>query len=687
MTESLGIVWRRNLVCSCVVFFLAASLLFTPAAAPGDSFAAPATTSQTAESAEVISHAPVAVFSPKTLRTARAIFENINDNRWKAARRKAAKLGDPLLETLVQWLDLERDGKQSFEEISAFIGAHPGWPRLRTLIAHAEEAITDATPDTLVLAWFDSHRPITTNGLVRYGEALLREGRDTEGIGIIRRAWIEGNFGYRQERTFISRHHKRWTREDNWTRLDRLLWEGKLKAARRTMRRVDKDLQVLAEARLRLRLNRGGVDWAIRRVPAHLLHDPAFLYERLRWRRRHDRDNAKEILEELPFDLAHLQLWWIERAAVVRQTLAKGNISAAYQLASNHRQIEGASFAEAEWLSGWVALRFLHDNETALNHFTKLYDSVRYPISRSRAAYWAARAAESLGRAELQQGWYAKAVEFPTTFHGQLATARLEGKIPLSLPPDPLPTSQERERFNNIDLVRVVRMLGEIGEYKQIKPFVIHLNDIVTTPGERALVADLAYNNERLDVAVKVARQAIRNGVNLVSRGYPIFTQVDRDHHETPLILALMRQESGFDSYAKSRTGARGLMQIMPATAKSIARKLNVPYSKSRLITDPGYNLMLGHAYISNLLNRYDNSYVLALAAYNAGPKWVKRWRRDNGDPRSHDVDALDWIERIPLAETRNYIQRVLSNLQVYRIRLNTPQAAWSLENDLHYRD
>ncbi|MBV28765.1 MAG: lytic murein transglycosylase, partial [Rhodospirillaceae bacterium] len=162
---------------------------------------------------------------------------------------------------------------------------------------------------------------------------------------------------------------------------------------------------------------------------------------------------------------------------------------------------------------------------------------------------------------------------------------------------------------------------------------------------------------------------------------------VDRDHHETPLILALMRQESGFDSYAKSRTGARGLMQIMPATAKSIARKLNVPYSKSRLITDPGYNLMLGHAYISNLLNRYDNSYVLALAAYNAGPKWVKRWRRDNGDPRSHDVDALDWIERIPLAETRNYIQRVLSNLQVYRIRLNTPQAAWSLENDLHYRD
>lgn len=688
--------WGRNLVGARAALLLGAAFPLVAATAQdglsADSSAVPGATHQTGvESTETAPSAPALelnpALNPETLKTARAVFKDINGNRWKAARRKATKSGDPLLQSLVQWLDLKREVEHGFEEIAAFIETHPGWPQLRTLTTRAEEAMTDATSDTLVLAWFAAHPPLTAKGLIRYGEALLRQDWEAEGTAVIRRAWIEGNFGYRRERTFIARHHKRWTREDNWNRLDRLLWEGKLKAARRTMRRVDKDRQALAEARLRLRLNRGGVDWAIRHVPAYLLGDPGFLYERLRWRRGRNRDDAREILVAPPFDPVHPELWWTEREAVTRQALAKGDISVAYRLASAHKQVEGAGFAGAEWLSGWIALRFLHNDEAALNHFTRLYANVLYPISRSRAAYWAARAAESMGRNELAQGWHAKAAEFPTTFHGQLAATRLKGETPPSLPPDPLPTAQEREQFNALDLVRVVRLLGEIGEYKQIKPFVIHLNDLVTAPGELALVADLAHDNGRPDVAVKVARRAIRNGVNLVSRGYPVPAQIYGDHPETPLLLALMRQESSFDSFAQSHAGARGLMQIMPATAKNVARRLNVPYSKTRLMTDPGYNLMLGRAYISGLLDQYDDSYVLALAAYNAGPKRVKRWLRDNGDPRLPDVDTLDWIERIPFSETRTYIQRVLGNLQVYRMRLDTPQMAWSLEDDLHYRN
>ncbi len=695
MTGSLKIVWGmmrgRNLIGGCAAFLLVTAGSFVPS--PGE----PALAQDAAANAvplpapkpESSSSQPSnpQPINPETLRTARAIFKDIKVERWNAAQRKAAGSGDSLLVSLVQWLDLRRGDKHSFEEITAFIETHPGWPLLRTLTTLAEEAMTDATSDTLVLAWFAAHPPLTIKGLIRHGEALLREGREAEGTAIIRRTWIEGNFGYRQRRTFIARHHKRWTHEDNWARLDRLLWEGKLKAARRTMRRVDKDRQALAEARLRLRLNRGGVDWAIRHVPAYLLGDAGFQYERLRWRRRRERDDAREILSSLPFDLAHPELWWKERAAVTRQALVKGDISVAYQLASSHKQLEGASFAEAEWLSGWIALRFLHDGEAALNHFTRLYGNVLYPVSRSRAAYWAARAAQSLGRSELAQGWYAKAAEFLTTFHGQLAATQIKSKTAPSLPPDPVASAQERERFNALDLVRLVRLLGEIGEYKRIKPFAIHLNDLASTPGERALVADLAHDNGRPDVGVKIARQATRNGVNLVSRGYPIPTQFDKDHPETPLLLALMRQESSFDSFAKSHAGARGLMQIMPATAKNVARRLNVPYSKTRLMTDPGYNLMLGRAYISGLLDKYDDSYVLALAAYNAGPNRVKRWLRNNGDPRSPQVDTLDWIERIPFSETRTYIQRVLGNLQVYRMRLNSPQMAWSLKNDLHYQN
>ena len=200
-------------------------------------------------------------------------------------------------------------------------------------------------------------------------------------------------------------------------------------------------------------------------------------------------------------------------------------------------------------------------------------------------------------------------------------------------------------------------------------------------------MADLIHDNGRPDVGVTIARDAIRSGVNLVSRGYPIPAQFDRNHPETPLLLALIRQESSFDSFAKSHAGARGLMQIMPPTAKYVAQKLKVPYSKIRLMTDPEYNIMLGRAYISSLLRQYDGSYVLALAAYNAGPKRVRRWLRDNGDPRSAEVDTLDWIESIPFSETRTYIQRVLGNLQVYRMRLSKPQMALSLENDLHYQN
>ena len=689
-----GMVSGSNPVGICVALLLAAAGAFV--LTPGESTLAregdSATPTPVSGELELAAHAaetptPPSTFSPATLRAARAVFKKINGENWTAARRQAASSDDPLLVSLVQWLDLKRGSKHSFKEISAFITTHPGWPLLKTFAALAEKATTGITSDALVLAWFAAHPPITTTGRVRYGEALLRKGREAEGTDIIRRVWIEGNFGYRQERTFINRHHKLWTREDNWARLDRLLWEGKHKVARRTMRRVDKDRKALAEARLRLRLNRGGVDWAIRHMPAHLLGDLGFLYERLRWRRKHGRDDAREILDALPFDLVHLELWWKEREAVIRQALAKGDIPAAYQLASSQKQLEGASFAEAEWLAGWIALRFLHNDEAALNHFTRLYGNVHYSVSRSRAAYYAARAAENLGRNELTQEWHAKAAEFLTTFHGQLAVARLKNEKAPSLPPDPLATAQEREQFNTLEMARVVRLLGKIGEYKQIKPFAIHLNDLVSTPGELALVTDLVHDNGRPDVGVIIARGAIRSGVNLMSRGYPIPAQFDRNHPETPLLLALIRQESSFDSFAQSHAGARGLMQIMPPTAKNLARRLNVPYSKIRLKTDPKYNVMLGQAYISSLLRQYDGSHVLALAAYNAGPKRVKRWLRDNGDPRSAEVDTLDWIESIPFSETRTYVQRVLGNLQVYRMRLSNPKMAWSLENDLHYRN
>ena len=289
------------------------------------------------------------------------------------------------------------------------------------------------------------------------------------------------------------------------------------------------------------------------------------------------------------------------------------------------------------------------------------------------------------GQDTLANAWFEKSAQFPTTFHGQLAAAHLHPQKGLTFPLRLIPGESERATFEAKELTRVVRLMARMDMADEIKPFILKLYDETKTPAEHALVADLALDTERPDLAVKIARKSIRDGVNLIERGYPIPLEIAGGKPETALLLALMRQESGFRSGAKSHAGARGLMQIMPATARNVAKRLNIPYSKSRLMSDPDYNLTLGRAYIGNLVNRYDGSYVLALAAYNAGPQRVKRWIKENGDPRTKEVDALDWIELIPFNETRTYVQRVLGNLQVYRQRLSQSQVVLMLEDDLHY--
>ncbi|MBT5658828.1 MAG: hypothetical protein HOJ02_01610, partial [Rhodospirillaceae bacterium] len=342
---------------------------------------------------------PPPVLATAEHETAAQVFQAIKKKNWRKARALARNIENETFKSLILWLDYKRPkGDHSFADIAAFLNAHPDWPQRRTLQARAEEAMTDGTNDLNVIAWFNANPPITTHGKVRFAEALLRSDDKDKGIELIRQTWREGNFGYRQERTFIARHRKnqertfiarhrkKWTKADNIARLDRLLWEGKFSAAQRTVRRLPKEYQILAEARMRLRKNRGGVDWAIRRMSPELIDDPGFQYERLRWRRKRGRDDAVEILFAQPDDPLHRNMWWTERQNVARQTLAKGDVSLAYRLASEHRQKPGnAAYAEAEWLAGWIALRFLDNSQQALDHFTRLYENVRYPVSLSRA--------------------------------------------------------------------------------------------------------------------------------------------------------------------------------------------------------------------------------------------------------------------------------------------------------------
>lgn len=336
---------------------------------------------------------------------------------------------------------------------------------------------------------------------------------------------------------------------------------------------------------------------------------------------------------------------------------------------------------EAEWLSGWIALQFLKDSEVALNHFNRIRQKVKYPISLARASYWIGRASSLKGDKAAAVAAYRDAARHGTTYYGQLAAA--ENGIPVTLANrTPAPNPSDTAKFNDDERVRIVRMLKQVRAFGVIRHFTDKLIRETNDPVRQVLVARLAQDIDRRDHAVRVGRRAYRFNLPMPEIAYPILT-MSKSTPSLALSHAIIRQESNFDTSAISPAGARGLMQLMPRTAKDVARKLKVRYSLRRLTDSPSYNIRLGRAYLARLLSRFDGSYVLAIAAYNAGPGAAKRWVRENGDPREADVDVIDWIESIPYRETRNYVQRVMENIQVYRIRLGEAQLAEGIVRDL----
>ena len=420
---------------------------------------------------------------------------------------------------------------------------------------------------------------------------------------------------------------------------------------------------------------RRGVDRAIRQVPQALRSHPGLAFERVRWRRLKGKNaGARELLLDPPAELGRPGNWWFEQSYQIREAIKRRRFEGAYAIASKHGQTANGSFSEAEWLSGWLALRFLHRPEAAARHFQAMYDRVRYPISRARAAYWRARAAKASGDGEQAAEWFRRAAGHPATFYGQIAgkALSLDSRLPDA---EPAIAPEERERFEASPLVQAARILGEAGDFETMRTFVSHLSRRARTPGEHLLVSRLGLAYGATHISVGAAKRAWRNGVPLVSEAYPLAFGADdigrvSGPPELALLLGLARQESEMDPYALSRSGAKGLLQVMPATAREVSGRLGLAYSRSRLREDRGYNIALGSAYLAELLETFRGDRALALAAYNAGPNRVEEWLRIYGDPRSAEVDPIDWIELVPFAETRNYIQRVLESTAVYRYRL-----------------
>lgn len=605
----------------------------------------------------------------------RAAFSAIRDDRWSDARAAAARGRNDTARDLVRWhLVINRNTGATFEEIAAFLKSRPAWPYRARMIERAEEAMPADLPPARVAEWFDSYPPRSIEGRSRQISALAATGRGAEAKAKARETWRGTAMSAAEERRFLDAHGSLLEAGDHSARARDRLWADDTAAAARLLDRLSPGERALAEARIRLQRRQAGVDQAIKAVPSSLRDAPGLQFDRLRWRRQADLDEgARELLASQPEDLVRPEKWWRERAILTRRALHDGAVSAAYELASGHDGLDDVTLAEARWLAGYIAMRFLHEHELAARHFRALYEDVSTPISRARGAYWSGRAFDAMDRREEAGRWYRRAAEHGTTFYGQLAARRL-GLDAAMLTPQTPPSTETVERFHGGDLVRATRILGELGENRRIYPFVDALYEQSESVQQKMLVAQLAAYLGRPDIAVIVARRAAADGDVLVSDGYPI---VDLDPGAAPepaLVLALIRQESGFNPVAGSPAGAVGMMQLLPATAKRMAQRLGVPFDRYRLISDPSYNIRLGRAFLDELLRRYDGAYPMALAAYNAGPGRVDAWLDELGDPRrERDFDMVDWIELIPYRETRNYVQRVLEALVVYRATIDVP--------------
>ncbi len=614
-------------------------------------------------------------------------FAAVSNDRWADAMAIASKAKNPLPRKVILWLNLTRPGPgRSFDEITAFMAKNPKWPRMGTLQGQAERAMPEGIPAKSVIAWFNGRDPETPEGATRLVAALTATGAKDQAAKTARAAWMELDFDSDDEEPFLDVAAPYLRPADHVARLDLLLWNGDEDPAERMLDRVDDGYRLVAEARMKLADEAKGAEAALAAVPAKLKLDPGLVYETARyWRRQDEFQKAAAALDTPPLKARKPDKLWGEIENAARDALDEGSVSVAYRLAASHGSESGTAFADGEWLSGWIALRFLKEPDTAVRHFSNLYNGTTSVFSKARGAYWAGRAEEIRKNKKAADKWYKLASANLTVYYGQLAAMRLGTSTALRIKVEPKPTTKETNAFDKQELVRVIRTLNAIGVKERTRPFLIRLiNDADEKLPDYRMLAILARQSDQDDLALMAAKNARQNGAEMADYLFPVISVPSGGKVEPAFVLGLIRQESAFNAQAVSPAGAMGLMQLMPDTAAQVGKQLKVgKFKDSRLTADPKFNITLGRAYLDKLVDRFGGSYVLATAAYNAGPNRVRQWIDTYGDPREADTDVVDWIESIPFDETRNYVQRVMENLQVYRSRLTKGPSRLALDDDL----
>jgi soluble lytic murein transglycosylase len=614
-------------------------------------------------------------------------FAAVSKDRWADAMAIAAKAKNPLPRKVILWLNLTRPGPgRDFDDITSFMVKNPKWPRMGALQSQAERAMPEGTPAKSVIAWFNGRDPETPEGATRLVTALGATGATDQATKVARAAWMDLDFNSDDESDFLDAAGQYLRPADHVARLDLLLWDGDEDAAKRMLDRVDDGYRLVATARMKLADEAKGAEAALAAVPAKLKLDPGLVYETARyWRRQDEFQKAAAALDTPPLKARKPDKLWGEIENAARDALDEGSVSVAYRLAASHGSESGTAFADGEWLSGWIALRFLQEPDTAVRHFSNLYNGTSSVFSKARGAYWAGRAEEIRKNKKAADKWYKLAAGNLTVYYGQLAAMRLGTSTALRIKVEPKPTAKETAVFDKNEMVRAIRALNAIGVKERTRPFLVRLiNDANDKLPEYRMLAILARQSGQDDLALMAAKNARQNGAEMADYLFPVISVPAGGKVEPAFVLGLIRQESAFNAQAVSPAGAMGLMQLMPDTAQQIGKQLKVgKFKDSRLTSDPKFNITLGRAYLDKMVDRFGGSYLLATAAYNAGPNRVRQWMDTYGDPRQADTDVVDWIESIPFDETRNYVQRVMENLQVYRSRLTKGPSRLALDDDL----
>lgn len=603
---------------------------------------------------------------------------------------------DPLVRRMLQWKWASAsDAPLYFNDIAQALNELQGWPGRASMRTRAEQAIMTSrlTPQERITFLGSDNGPVTGDGRMALAIALRDAGQRSEGVELARAAWREDALTTEMEDRALSEFSSSFSAEDHAARVDGLLWRNQHTAARRLMPRISSADRAVANARIAMQSRqRRGLQAAVDAVPNSRADNPGFLFDRAQFRRR--AGNPEEALplmvqiDPRQAPAAARPEIFTERRLYVSRSLRARNYRQAYALVSNHGLTSGEGFADAEWMAGWLSLRFLNNPQRAREHFSHLSENVSSPVSLSRALYWRAEAEHALNNTAEAERLLNEAARFNFTYYGQLAATRGNRTATLSLPETSRVSDDARNRFENRELVRALRLMTEVGTQRDFESIAFYLDDTLDDPMELELLSQMAREQSYTRTALRSAKAGLFRNVVATNAAYPTLELPPAirqgNRIEPALVHAIIRQESEFDPEAISSANARGLMQLIPSTAQLQARREGMSFNRASLTSDPQYNMTLGGAHLADLIDNFGGSYVLAIAAYNAGPTNVRNWLNEWGDPRGSGVDVVDWIELIPFSETRNYVQRVTENLQVYRYRLSGEPVQIQLERDLH---